>query len=374
MGKSIILLILLVTACNSVSTQKPLAATDPGIIVTGRAITTPEGHLQFDWPGVSIETHFTGTSVGLRMDDAKANYYNVFIDSLPVKIIHIHSDTTIQLASGLKNTSHHLLITKRTEGNQGTAIFKGLLIDEDAGLTAPEPRSRRIEFIGNSITCGFGTDSDDRFEKFRPETENNYLTYAAMTARAFDADAHFIAHSGQGLVRNYGHSEKVSEYNMTDRYLQVFDMQKEPLWDFSNWIPDIVVINLGTNDFSTEPHPDETIFNRAYLNLIRTIRSNYDSIPVFCLVGPMTDEPCYSYVKKMVEANRTFLDDPNVYFIGIPTYLMIPEEDLGAAWHPNASGQKKMAKLIIPVIASVTGWNADPCHLKPGTAPPPSAL
>jgi lysophospholipase L1-like esterase len=352
----LLILLFLLTACNAVNTQKPVLPTVPAISTTGRTLTTPEGYVQFDWPGVSIETQFTGTSLGLRMDDSKASFYNVFIDDSPVQIVEVRSDTTLILAAGLKNDLHHLLITKRTEGSQGTATFKGLLIDEDAELTPPEPKGRKIEYIGNSITCGFGTDSDDRFEKFRPETENNYQTYAAMTARAFHADAHYIAHSGQGLVRNYGDSRKVSDYNMPDRYLQVFDMQKEPLWNFSSWIPDIVVINLGTNDFSTEPHPDETIFNRAYLNLIRTIRSHYDSVPVFCLVGPMTDEPCYSYVKKMVEANRTFLNDPNVYFIGIPTYLMIPEEDLGASWHPNASGQRKMANMIIPVIASVMDW------------------
>ncbi len=115
------------------------------------------------------------------------------------------------------------------------------------------------------------------------------------------------------------------------------------MWDFTSWTPEIVVINLGTNDFSTEPHPLETIFNREYTRLIKFIRNQYGEIPIFCVVGPMTDEPCYSYVKKMVEANRTHLSDPNVYFIGIPRYLMIKDKDLGSGWHPNYEGQKKMA-------------------------------
>lgn len=323
----------------------------------GRVWHNDQGNVEFDWPGVTIAANFTGCFCAIKMDDTGENYYNVFLDDAPVRIIRVGSDTTIVLGFELPEGRHSLKITKRTEGHLGKATFKGLLLDEEGALLPPPAKAqKKIEFIGNSITCGYGTESNDRTEDFKPETENNYFSYAPVTARAFGAGYHVVAHSGQGVVRNYGYEKPVSSYTMPDRYLQVFDELKEPLWDFCAWTPDLVVINLGTNDFSTKPHPEEAVFSRGYNQLIQTVRQHYGAVPVFCIVGPMTDEPCYSYVKKMVDYNRSQLGDQNVYFIGIPTYLMVPGEDLGAGYHPNYSGQIKMAEHVVPVIASVMGW------------------
>ena len=73
----------------------------------------------------------------------------------------------------------------------------------------------------------------------------------------------------------------------------------------------------------------------------------------------MTDEPCYSYVKEMVEDFRSVNQRRNVYFVGIPTYLMNPDKDLGSDTHPNYSGQRKMAAHVLPVISSILEWEYD---------------
>jgi lysophospholipase L1-like esterase len=353
-----LLIMMLPSSCQDSQTRKFIPANDPDINIMGRTLETEEGFFEFDWPGVTIRAKFAGPLCAARMSDTKKNYYNVFIDKSPAKVIEIHSDTTVLLAENLGSGTHTLMITKRTEGNQGKATFKGLELSATGKMVPGSfEKERKIEFIGNSITCGYGVESNNKNDPFKAETENNYQSFAPITARAFNADYHVIAHSGQGVVRNYGYKEPVSPYTMPDRYTQVFDMEKEPAWDFTTWKPDIVIINLGTNDFSTEPHPNMTVFNKKYNSLIRFIRQQYDTIPIFCLVGPMIDEPAFSYVKNMVEGNRNFLHDSQVYFIGIPKYLIIEDEDLGASWHPNYSGQKKMANLIVPVISSVTGWD-----------------
>jgi len=120
----------------------------------------------------------------------------------------------------------------------------------------------------------------------------------------------------------------------------------------------MVVINLGTNDFSTKPFPDKDVFKAGYTALINDVLKQYGQLPVFCVVGPMTDEPCYSYVKEMVEDFRV-KNIRNIYFVGIPTYLMDEEKDLGSDTHPNFMGQKKMAGHVLPVISSVLGWDYD---------------
>ncbi len=348
---------ILLGAALQLHSQSEFPANDPNISIMGRTLENASGQIEFDWPGVTIETRFTGTSCTLKMGDTKENFYNVFIDDLPVKVVSVMGDTELRIAQNLPAGEHTLKVVKRTEGNEGKATFKGIVLDNGASLKKTSTAYKhKIEFIGNSITCGYGTEGATKDEKYMPETENNYKSYAPITARAFNAEHHVIAHSGQGIVRNYGDENMTSDYTMPDRYKQTLDSEMAAMWDFSKWKPDAVVINLGTNDFSTEPHPIETVFNRKYTHLVKFIRESYGEVPIFCVVGPMIDEPCYSVVKKMVDANRTHLDDLNIYFIGIPTYLIDEDKDLGSDWHPNYSGQMKMSKLVVPVIASVTGW------------------
>ena len=353
-------LLYLISATAFPQDRRFVPASDKNFRYVGRCDFSNPDEIKFDWSGVYIQFRFTGSYLSLKMDDTKHNYYNVFLDDEPVRVIDVKSDTLIVIAEGLQKKEHWLQLYKRTEGEQGTGTFKGIDIDNKGELFFwDDVPSRKIEFIGNSITCGYGTEGKNAAEHFKPETENNYHSYAPVIARAFHADYHIAAHSGQGAVRNYGDKNKVSSYNMPVRYLQLFDQQKEPLWNFSEWIPDAVVINLGTNDFSTRPFPDKVIFQKGYENLILKVREFYGDIPVFCVVGPMIDEPCYSYVKEMVDNFRKVYRTGHVYFIGIPQELMVKDKDLGSDSHPNYKGQRKMAAHVTPVISSVMGWNYD---------------
>ncbi len=364
MKKIQIVLILLLTFQSVFSQSKVINASHDAFRYVGRCEFSNPGELSFDWSGVYIQFNFRGKECAVRMSDTGHNYYNVFIDDLPAKVIDVKSDTTIVLASGLGTHIHRARIYKRTEGSQGIATFKGIVLPENGEILAPKDLpTRKIEFIGNSITCGYGTEGMSAAERWNPSTENNYMSYAAILSRAFKADYHIIAHSGQGVVRNYGYKEKTSPKAMPDRYNRVFDEKELPLWNFKKWKPDVVVINLGTNDFSTQPHPDKTVFTAGYEKLIREVQKQYGDLPIFCLVGPMTDEPCYSYVKEMVDELRNVYQKKNIYFVGIPTYLMNPETDLGSDAHPNYSGQKKMVGHVLPVISSILKWNFDKTEL-----------
>lgn len=357
--KKLFLAIVLLQLCVSGFAQtKPIPANHDAIRYVGRFDFSDPQEVRYDWSGVYIQFSFRGTELALRMSDTGHNYYNVFIDEQPSKTFEVKSDTTLIIGKNLGTHIHRVQVYKRTEGSQGIGTFKGILISENGEMLPwKDIPARRIEFIGNSITCGYGTEGLSKNERWKPSTENNYQSYAPIMARAFKADYHIVAHSGMGVVRNYGYKEKVSPNAMPDRFNRVFDEKEQPLWNFKQWKPDIVVINLGTNDFSTQPHPDKAVFKAGYEKLINEVRKQYGDLPIFCIVGPMTDEPCYSYVKEMVQDFRSVYQKKNIYFVGIPTYLMDPEKDLGSDTHPNYIGQRKMAAHVLPVISSVTGWN-----------------
>ena len=160
------------------------------------------------------------------------------------------TDTLINVVSGIDKRLHSLKIQKRSEGEFGKTTIHQFVLSASGRLTEePAVRTRHIEFIGNSLTCGYGTDGNHRDEPFLVETENCNRAFAAMIARYYDADYTLIAHSGRGAARNYGDSVRVSEVTMKDRMLNTFDEDLTLKWDFTAYRPDLVVINLGSMIF-----------------------------------------------------------------------------------------------------------------------------
>lgn len=369
MYKSILIAFILLGFINAFAQHNNLQvdAHHSSIYYSGRVDRTQAGTVRFDWPGVGINFKFTGKEVGLHFKGGNRNYFNLYINGNLKEIIHSPGDTVLWIKNLKSNATHTVQLIKRTEGDMGQVVFYGLQLDKRAILLPyNDIPNRRIEFIGNSITCGYGTEGASKTERFKPETENNLKSYGAVLARAFNAEGRFTAHSGLGVVRNYGDKQMVSRTltPMPGRFNRTLDTDSLPVWDFSQWQPHAVVINLGTNDFSTLPHPDKAVFQREYENLILKIRKAYGQIPVFCMVGPMTKDPCYLYVRETVETMRTLYADHHVYFIGLPDGLLNSESDWGSDWHPSYSGQRKMASQLLIPMASVLNWNynADEIH------------
>jgi len=329
-------------------------ADNPNIQYIGRFDRTDPGKAVFDWSGVYIRAAFDGTSCSLRLIDGN-NLYNVTIDDESPVVLVTDTATVYSLASGLADTVHTVLIEKRTEAWIGKGEFRGFILDEGKNLAGQDPApDRRIEFIGNSITCGYGVEGESASSPFEPETENATLSYAALTAKALNADYMMVAYSGRGVVRNYGDANQTSPDPMPSLYDRTCCADSTPVWDFSSWIPQVVVVNLGTNDFSTQPHPDKSVFQDAYIQLISRVQSNYPGVTVFCVCGPMIGEPCASYVEEVVDQCQGNGADA-VYYIEAPTSLLTMP-DRGSDWHPNIQGQQKTADIVVPIIRETMNW------------------
>lgn len=350
----------LLFAQMSIDGYKFVAPNDSALGYVGRFDFSNPQQVRYDWSGTQIRFRFTGKKLAFSLRGGERNYFDVLVDSLPAQIISSIKDSVIRISLSLKRGEHSCVLYKRTEGGMGQTVFYGVYVGKKAAvmpwLKIP---TRRIEFIGNSITCGYGTEGKSQSERFRPDTENNYKSYAAIMARAFNADFTVIAHSGLGVVRNYNDTAKISTRlaPMTARLEQAMDIDSSVRWEMTKNRPQVVVVNLGTNDFSTHPFPDRDVFEKVYADMITKIRKYYGNIPIFCVTGPMIDEPCASYVKEMVENYKSSMKDNQVYYVGIPVALMDPDLDLGSDHHPNYLGQKKMAAHVLPVIASVLKWD-----------------
>ena len=248
--KKFIIFAAAVLICGSTSAASPkkvfeTPASDSRIEYTGRILA--EGNdVSYDWSGVYARIRFTGPYLAVRLSDTRNSWFNVWVDRemdpvMDKKFLVAAKDTVITLAENLGKGEHTVILQKRTEGEQGRITLHSFISNGEI-LPAGGRKERHIEFIGDSYTCGYGTESDSRDDPFEARTENCALTYAAITARYFNADYSLVSHSGMGIDRNY--NDNIRGYNMPDRYSQTFDMDKDTQWDASGagYSPDVVVI------------------------------------------------------------------------------------------------------------------------------------
>lgn len=336
----------------AVCSAETITASDARTTWIGRTETTADGAVSFDWSATTVRLRFTGTTLTLTCTDTRADWFNLWVDTpqgpQATSAFRVAGDTTITLFKGRKGT-HEVCIQKRTEGEQGTAVFNSFTTD-GSFLDAPKPHSRLIEFIGDSYTCGYGTEAPDRDDPFLPETENPALTYADIVARLFDAEAVHISHSGRGVVRNYDDFNQ--HENMVKLYPQAYDQHCDKAWT-PTYSPDLVVIYLGTNDFSTGRQPSLGYWCDGYGALLRQVRAFYgEQVPII-LMASKADEQMGLYVKAAGE--RSGLG--NLHYCIIQDSAHNQDSDLGASWHPNYKGHRKIASILAPYVATATGWD-----------------
>ncbi len=343
-----------------------ILATNPNIEYTGRIDFSKANAPQFSYSGVSIRASIDASSASVILNDEKGeNLYAVIVDKVYTgKLKTTKGKSTYSLAEFQEKGMHEIEIVKITEEQFGKTAFLGFELGNDGEIVEIQnKRELLIEFIGNSITCGYG--NEDRIgHKFCAETENHYMSYAAITARSFNARALVACKSGIGIYRNYAGPTEGNEDCMTNYYSRTHLYEEKPKYNF-NEQPDLVCINLGTNDFST-PGYDTTRFIDNYMNLIGQIQTNYDRPEILCLTGCMLDGDALEIAKRCInqvvrQANA--LNKGNVYFFEM-TPQDIKKNGLGVDFHPTVKQHIQSARQLIGYISKLKEWDVDPQIVK----------
>jgi len=293
----------------------------------------------FDWPGVMISAVFANSqNCSVILDDSGGNDFNVFINGVHGGIIEcVKGEKEYVISKSLAPGENTVTLTKRTESYDGITVFKGFVVDKGAkpGKPADEPKLK-IEFIGDSLTVGYGVEgpgiSCDSVRKYT----NNHMGFAATAARALNGGFHIIAVSGRGLVKNYGENSPQSERPLPFYYESTLMNRPEVKWDFKLWVPDVVVINLGTNDFSAEPKPAAEQFINAYTALIEKVRGYYPEAAIFICEGPAQSEPFFDYFDAVLRKH----EGKNVHALEMQ---MLKPADWACDYHPNRKAAERMA-------------------------------
>src|SRR6266545_4585469 len=311
----------------------------------GRFDTSDGAGPRFAWPGTAIATRFVGTGISVALDESGANQFEVTLDGVARPVLKTTSGpATYVLASGLGKGTHDLVIARRTESFFGITRFLGF---SGARLVATRAPSRRIEFVGDSITCGYGVLGVGPGCSFSADTEAETHAWGEFAARELGAAHTAIAYSGRGVIRNFGDDPSDKMPLLFER---TFADDPSSVWDFST-TPRVVVVNLGTNDFwNGDPG---VAFRDGYIDFVAQIRAHYPRAWILLATSPMlggaTHEIHRGYLDEVVAAS-----DERVRLVDIAE--QDPADGLGCDFHPSEATQAKMAAALVPTIREVTGW------------------
>uniref|UniRef100_A0A7S4UA24 SGNH hydrolase-type esterase domain-containing protein n=1 Tax=Alexandrium monilatum TaxID=311494 RepID=A0A7S4UA24_9DINO len=401
--RSLLIAVLCAAGCRGESEEAPLLqmASRPGagsgpprsrlsachkhVQVIGRHQRQREGGscsgVAFDFSGVEVRARFANTSwATVEMSQAYsdpeyyiANFFNVYVDSQ----LHSSFDTSswnrtggswrVKLFSGLDpSVTHEVAIFKNTEPQFNSKYVVPNYVTVHAftgssGMTLAQPSKPprwKVEFLGDSITAGYcnsaqpcSTSSD-----CTPANQHFNESWPALICSALGAECHVEAWSGYGMAENCcgGKTLMSSVWLRTLGSLQALDLMlphqtpPENLWDFRRWVPDAVVINLGTNDAVSWPHVIPA-YNMTYLALLTVAARAYGpSTHFFLACGPMTSKYC-PQVDWVMEKARAQVPGLKISFLNQRYYL---NGSYGPAcgYHPSVRVDLAMAKGAVPVI------------------------
>jgi lysophospholipase L1-like esterase len=377
-------LVYLACGCDSggksrlgIKTAEPgsiaIPANHPLISYVGRADRSAAGGPMLGFVGASVHVRFSGRGLDLRLEDfgsgtpQTTNYYDVSIDGAAPRLLQVSpAQELYPLARDLPEGEHRVELFKRIEAGPGghpgagKAQILGFVLHGSALLPVQLPQ-RRLEFIGDSITCGYG----DEVETMTPDAShyttlgsNGHKAYGAVTAALLGAQYSAVACSGRGISRNYaGGGGRV----LPDLYLDSVPEDADAgRWDPAAYVPDAVIINLGTNDFSTTGL-DRQAFIKGYTSFLTTLRGYYPNAALVAGLGPMLSDyypvgekawtNAQADVKAAVDA-RVAAGDRNVHVVTFPPQVGPWGED----WHPTAKTHAKMAEQLSQTLKTILGW------------------
>jgi lysophospholipase L1-like esterase len=314
--------------------------------VAGR---TAEGLRQ--WPGTYFETAFRGSSALFRVGPGEVSLRIRVDGGAPVALVK--PAPGLYRVAGLGTGAHRLRIDVASESQAGPTAFGGFYaLPGTRPLPVPR-RARQIEFIGDSHTVGYGNTSSKR-ECSEDEvwaTTDTSRGIAPLTAARYDADYQVNAISGRGIVRNYG---GFAADTLPEAYPYALLDHKTPYRDRA-WRPRVIVVALGTNDFTTPLHAGEkwpsrgalyADFEATYAAFLARLRAANPEAHFILWATDMADGEIAAEVRKVVDRVRAS-GERRIGFVPVRGLALT-----GCNYHPNLADDRATADAIAAYIDS----------------------
>lgn len=332
-----------------------LPADDRRVAYQGRYAIGADHQVVLGFPGIIARLSVCAATLGARMLAATGDvYFNLSVDGAVPRRIRLREGLSVvpllaQAAPGI----HTIELVRRTEGWEGICQILGYEVGSGDLGPLPELPRRKLLFIGDSVTCGEGTEEADVPGSPGAERSNAAASYGMKLAARLEAQVHLVSYGGRGIIRDW---QGIRATNNAPVFYELA-LPDDPtiLWIHSRYVPDAVGICLGTNDFS-QGIPDRDEFVGAFSMFVRKVQRDALGAPVFLIDSPILDDAegqppklsvCRAYLDEIV---RT-LASPTVTHVPIRHYYGSPGDG-----HPTAAEHTMMANELEPVFRRALGW------------------
>lgn len=312
-----------------------------------------ENALAFDWTNSGVYFRFCGKTVTFRFDAPALSqqlYVKVWLDGQSYRLCVKEGETDLEVNAA--TDGEHTVYCVRTNEilDAVPLVMREILIDGNAPalLAAPALPERRMLFIGDSITCGFGNLTKGVLPRFLTCEQDGSKTFAAMTAAHFQAQAHFVCISGRGIARNCDNCQAP----LIPEFFNQTTISNPTSWDHTQYQPDLIVVNAGTNDTAGEESPvDPAVFKASLKAFATSLLETYPNAKLLWCYGMMATDMTDT-IREVIES----LDDSRAMFMPFRSAGEF-ENECGGCWHPNVRAHYRCAGVLIDTVSNWMNWD-----------------
>lgn len=350
---------------NAVVSSSVNISFQDSVKLLGRTRMTDKSSIQTDWPATGVEFQFLATSEVVTMNalfqscGSSCHYYiGLDVNCARQGKYEISSNSSLLSTSiaAEKGKVYEISLRKVTEAACGDAygVLELMNIEINGGIPRTTenyqeicPRKKKLLVFGDSFTAAYGVDELSPCD-FAAATEDVTHGYAYLVAQDVQADVHIVAWSGKGAVRNYGDSAQTSPDPLPTYYNRTLGTKAvaesgENYWEPKNYSPDLVIVMLGTNDYSTSPQPSDDQFISGLSSFISTIQADYKAkVLALCAPGSPAIQ-CQNIAKAAAISSASYFAIPDAVWEG----------GSGCSGHPYVTTQQNMAAAILPTVQSL---------------------
>lgn len=343
---------------GAAAAMNSFTADDPRLQLLGQIDQGNPKHPRLGYPGTGLRLRFQGSSLSLHLStDSDKSALTVVIDhGDPALQLLQKGDQTLVLTRGLEQAPHTAEVYKRTETWQRIVTLLGIELPQEGTLLSASPLpTRKLMFVGDSVTCGSGVENNSTCTS-DPEhpASDAYHSYGMELGRRLDAQTHLVCYGGRGLDRDYrglGVADNVlNAPQFLDLSIPADDAANRAQWDSSKWIPDGIVVSLGTNDFNlqkTRPLDGEA-FVRDYARFLMTLRSHHPNAFILVTEGAIVTDPL---LRRYIQDAVSRTNDARIQWVKANHY-----PGNGCDGHPTRAQHQQIADDLEPVLRKTLVW------------------
>ena len=288
--------------------------------------------------GIEFSGTFTG-SVNLTLNASADTYFTVYIDGVrsETRFYAKPGLSTLKIADFAETGQHTIRVLKQSELQRSYTELRSVRINGKLD-DAPAAKKVYIEVIGDSITCGYGNlCTKGTADAGTALYEDGTQAFPFMTAEALGADYSIMGCSGVGIDKGW---TAFSESDFYPQWSYYRDKTGNP-YDFSSArVPNLVIINLGTNDVA-KGSTEETFKEKAKA-LIEYIRTAYGKDVNIIWTHDMMGESRATWVKDLFAGMGG--ESAGLYSVTLNT------DKTGGGSHPSIDGHKTATEILTAFI------------------------